>query len=719
MNQEFVIDGTDLICNLDKERLLAPLLQVLVALHESNHVFYCYFDADTRYKFDKDLDKQLYQSLIKFGLNNYFNQVSGGDADKLILKQATEINAIVISTDTFRNYYKDHTWLVDQRDDRLIRPNLIAGHLKIDKLGIKSEYEQDTIVLIKRLLNSLEKERNNLHGVIDKYKIERQFGFIKRHTGDKKLFFHKRKVVDETLDYTILETPVEFKIDVDQSGGIYYFCAIDIRQQQTEPQEVVLERLSTANKQLSHSKEFLYQQTIDLKEKYDKKIETWVRKNDDLLLENKELKDQLGLYKGNESQQQQHFKDQIAGLNKRIETLEQTIEKLTQIIQEKDALIFNLQKELEQLKAQRKAAIEALEKTKEEVNELAMTVDFQEEKIQHLDSDLQESLKLFEYKKLSQNEMATYEQLKKDYQVLLNSLQQKNSKINFLTNNLQDLQTQIGTVSPEVKQDSEIERLIARVNELENINQNLATQVEKIEESTQSPMSASITVEEPSIHLSKEALIPKKQPPKKVERVITYSELQIWWNNLEEQWKIAINQCVLSRGEITYIPDEDYLRSLFKRKKLDLVGSGILLFGLNQLSFKLTNLSGLKELTQITELNLSGHDLTSLEGIEKFEKLEFLNCTSNQVADLNIISQLTSLKTLIIQDNNLINLRKIEALQDLEYFNCLYNSKLKSIGKIKMIAALQTFSVDNYKTIIRLELEELQELNSKVEIRSI
>ena len=719
MNQEFVIDGTDLICNLDKERLLAPLLQVLIALHENNHVFYCYFDADTRYKFDKDLDKQLYQSLIKFGLNNYFNQVSGGDADKLILKQASEINAIVISTDNFRNYYQDHNWLVEQRDTRLVRPDIIAGNLKLDSLNIQTEYQADSIVLIKRLINSLEKERNNLYGVIDKYKQERQFGFIKRKYGDKKLFFHKRKVVDDKLDYTILETPVEFKIDVDKSGGIYYFCAVDIRQQQDEPQEEAIERLSTENKELSHSKEFLQQQTLEIKETYDKKIEELIRKNDDLILENKELKDQLGLYKGNESQQQQHFEDQIAGLNKRIETLEHTIEQLKKTISEKDQVILSLKKELEQLKAQRKAALAALDKKKEEVNELAMTIDFQEEKIQNLDDDLQESLKMFEYKKLTQNEQLTYEQLKKDYQVLLNSLQQKNSKINFLTNNLQDLQSQIGTVTTNTKQDNEIERLIARVNELENINSNLTQQVDKIEQSAKQKTVTVVEEEEPEIRLSKEALTPKKRPPKKKERFYTYDELQIWWHNLEDQWKIAINQCVLSRGEITHTPDEDYLRSLFKRKKFDLVGSGILLFGLNQLSFKLTNLSGLKELTQITELNLSGHDLRNLEGLENFERLEFLNCTSNQIGDLNVIRQLPNLKTLIIQDNNLQSLRGIEVLQNLEYLNCLYNSKLKSIGKIKLIDSLQTLSVDNYKTIIRLELEELQDLRPNLEIRSI
>ena len=166
-------------------------------------------------------------------------------------------------------------------------------------------------------------------------------------------------------------------------------------------------------------------------------------------------------------------------------------------------------------------------------------------------------------------------------------------------------------------------------------------------------------------------------------------------------------------------PDEDQLRSLLKRKKIDIVGSGILLFGLNQLSFKLTNLSGLDELSQVEELNISGHDLTSLRGVEHLEKVDFLNCTSNQITTIEEVGYLKNLKTLIIQDNDLVNVRGVEKLKQLEYFNCLYNSRLKSVIHVKELSNLQVFCVDNYKTIIRLELEELLAKNPSLELRNV
>lgn len=725
MNHEFVIDGTDIICNINQERLLAPLLQLLISLHERGHVFYCYFDADTRYKFERDLDKQLYQSIIKFGLTNYFNQISGGDADKLILKQATDINAKVVSTDNYRAYYDDYQWLLDEKSTRLIRPDVIADTFIVDKLDIKTPLNNDVTALAKELINRLEAERENLEGTIDKYKKERQFGFIKRRLGDKKLFFHKRKVTDKKLDYTILGSPVTFALDIDKSGGIYYFCAVDIKQKTAENKELVLNRLSKKNKELAVSKEFLQKQSLDLREAFEKQIDDLVRKNDNLLLENQELKKELNLHTSSKSTQVEKVKAERDHALAEVDHLGKEISQLNEIIQHKDQEIEDLKKEIEALLAQKKAALEALEEKQEESNELAIALDFQEEKIQSLDNDLRSAIKLMQIQKLGENEMTMYQQLKQDYEVLLGSLQQKNNQISFLTNNLSDLQQQVETLGTKPEQSIDIEDLVAKVNELEQVNLQLSEQLEKIEkgqpapkqesESNQSHFMAMNSI----IQLSKEATTRKRKPPKNPEKEATLQELEIWWYNLEDQWKIAFNQAILQKGETTFTPDEANLRSLFNRKKFDIVGSGILLFGLNQLSFKLTNLSGLKELTQIVELNLSGHDLTNLKGIEHFKQLEFLNCTSNKIRNFNELKYLTSLKTLIIQDNELQSLRHIEALNQLEYINCLYNHSIKSIGKVKLIDALQTICVENYKTIIRLELEDLKELRPALEIRNV
>jgi cold shock CspA family protein/peptidoglycan hydrolase CwlO-like protein len=728
IKREFVIDGTDLICNLTKERSLAPLLQLLIHLQQHEKPFYCYFDADTRYKFEKDIDRQLYQSLIKFGLNDCFNQATGGDADRLILKQADDIDSIIISTNTFKTFSNDYEWL--NTPNRLTKPLLIDNQLVIESIGIHIPLEMNTQILVVQLINALEKERDHLYGVVDRYKTDRDFGFIRRHTIDKKIFFHKKAVIDANLDFTKEGTPVSFKIEVDNSGGIYYFCAIEIREKQVVSQDEVVEQLAAEREQLSASKSFLQQQAVELKNSFERELKEVVKQNKALISDNEALKEQLSLHTGSENELIKRIKSERQEFDKRVANLEE-------IIKGKDTIILALKKEIEQLNAQKKAALKALEQKVREINTQALTIDFQQEKIVNLDEDLKAALRLMQSPRLDQSESLLYEQLKEEYDILIKTIGQKNSQIAFLNNNLQDLQSQIEEVnSPIPKTTSEIEQLIDKVKDLEINNQKLKLKIEDLENKnyqiiTKSNKPKIIESENDQeveafeegkttvVSLSDEAKQHRPKPPQKVIVEATRTELENWWYNLEEQWKIAFSQAVLNRGEVTSIPEEDQLRSLFKRKKIDIVGNGILFFGLNQLSIKLTNLSGLCELSQIEELNISGHDLKDLSDLDHLENLIFLNCTSNQITTMEHIQELQTLKSLIIQDNDLFTLQGLEHLHQLEYFNCLYNGRLTTIGKIKMLPKLQVFKVDSYKTIIRMELKDLEKINPKLEVHNV
>lgn len=728
IKREFVIDGTDIICQLSKERSLAPLLQLLILLQQQEKPFYCYFDADTRYKFEKDIDRQLYQSLIKFGLNDCFNQATGGDADRLILKQADDINSTIISTNTFETFSEDYEWL--SRSSRMIQPKIVDNQLVIEVLDIRIPLETDTQMLVTQLINALENERNHLHGVIDRYKADRDFGFIRRHTIDKKIFFHKKSVVDADLSFTKEGTPVSFKVDVDNSGGIYYFCAIEVQEKQAVSQDEMVEQLSAEREQLSASKSFLQQQAVELKNSFEREFKEVVKQNETLLSHNEGLKEQLSLYTNSENELVKRIKSERQEFDTRLTDL-------GTIIKQKESIIIALKKEIEQLNAQKKAALEALEQKVQESNTQALTIDFQQEKIINLDEDLKAALRLMQSARLDQSETLIYEQLKEEYDILIKTIGQKNSQIAFLNNNLQDLQSQVEQVnSPIPRASSEIEQLIDKVKDLEINNQKLKLKIEDLEkkkhqiinQTNKTTIIEQEEIPEPEpfeegkttvVSLSEQA---KQQRPKRPQKIIveaTRTELENWWYNLEEQWKIAFSQAVLNRGEVTTIPEEDQLRSLFKRKKIDIVGNGILFFGLNQLSIKLTNLSGLSELSQIEELNISGHDLRDLNGLDHLENLIFLNCTSNKITTMEHLQELQSLKTLIIQDNDLFTLQGIEHLQKLDYFNCLYNGRLTTIGKVRMLPKLQVFKVDSYKTIIRLELEELEKTNPKLEVHNV
>ena len=180
-----------------------------------------------------------------------------------------------------------------------------------------------------------------------------------------------------------------------------------------------------------------------------------------------------------------------------------------------------------------------------------------------------------------------------------------------------------------------------------------------------------------------------------------------WWD-LSDEWKKAFQHAFLRHGETVYLPSEKDLRALFSTTKLEIVGNGILLFGLEQLSFKLTDLTGLEHFTQLKELNLAGNQFKNLKGIEHLKNLELLNLTANQITTLRGIRHLKKLKYLFIRDNHLKNLSEIQHLKQLEVLDCMNNKRLNSIGKLLRTEMLQELYIYDFKSTIQLEIEQLK-----------
>lgn len=716
MNEEYIIDGTNIICNAEHENNFAPLLQLLLFLKEKGHHFYCYFDADTRYKFDKEVDKQIYQNLIKFGLNEHFIQVSNLDADEPLLKQAHSIGAKIISTDAFDGYYDTYPWLTEGK--RILKIDVIAEKLIIEALQINENLNRDTIQITEKLVNTLEKEAGNLHGIIDKYKKERQFGFIKRVHANKNIFFSKKAIVDKNLDYTVKGNEVTFKIELSKSGSIYYFSAANVRKKAIQTTAEVIETLAGENKVLKTTKDTLQQQTAKAKAELEQELEK-------LQVENEDLNKKIKTYKGTDSQRIKSLELEKQELIQKIDLLGEENRKLLENIEEK-------QVEIDKLTTQIAILFQEKNAQKVEVDELSIVVNAQNEKIKNLDEDLRSTLQMFEFQDLDEAENVQFQQLKKDYEVAKVALNQKNSKILFLLNNVNDLQKQLSLNTDEVvkqgKITGNIDTLFDRIQELEKANLELTEQMQNFSENkpktrrkhtkktTNENQSDSEDITAPSS--SRPATLDKKPVVREIEE-IPLSELHDWWHNLSEDWQKSFNQAVLSRGEILQMPTEEQLRSIFERKKIDIVGSGILLYGLNQLSFKLKDISGIKDLKQLTELNLSGHDFKDLKGIEAFQELETLNCTSNRIDTLEYIRQLENIRNLIIRDNNLSTLDGIDELEEVEYVNALYNQKLRSITGVEGLPNLQVLCVPGYKTKIIKQLEQLRKVNPNVEVRSV
>ena len=189
---------------------------------------------------------------------------------------------------------------------------------------------------------------------------------------------------------------------------------------------------------------------------------------------------------------------------------------------------------------------------------------------------------------------------------------------------------------------------------------------------------------------------------------MTKGDLENQWWALSDDWKKALQHAFLRHGETIFLPSERDLRALFSTEKLEVVGNGILLFGLEQLSFKLTDLSGLQYFSNLKELNIAGNALKKLSGIEYLKQLELLNLTANKLTTLRGIRHLKQLKNLFIRDNKITTLSEIQHLKKLVILDCLNNKKLKTIGKLSESETLQTLYIQDYKNNIHEEVKVLE-----------
>ena len=157
-----------------------------------------------------------------------------------------------------------------------------------------------------------------------------------------------------------------------------------------------------------------------------------------------------------------------------------------------------------------------------------------------------------------------------------------------------------------------------------------------------------------------------------------------WWDSLEEQWKKAFNDSVLSLGNITTKPSDENIQVIFNKTR---IAVGYDFYGL-------TNLSGLKHLTNLTSLDCSGNQLSSLTGLENCINLTYLGCSNNQLSSLTELENCTNLKNLICGGNELSSLTGIENCTNLTFLRCT-NNQLSSLTGLENCANLTTLWCSN------------------------
>ncbi len=674
MKELYVIDGTNLINVLSvntepDQRNLGPLLQLLLAIMDRNETFFCYFDASTRFMFEEgSMSRQMYDILIGLRIFDYFEQVSGGvQADKLILQQADATNSRVISMDTFTQFYDEFDWIERDGNFRLITADVIQNHLRVDQLGIKLGIEEkQTKEMALEMINRLEAERGNLSGNIKKYDSARRFGLIKRIKDGPTLLFHKNQVIDDNLDYTIAGQSVTFKIGFrfNKSKQMVDFCATDIE----ESKETIVEDLITDVEKLKQFQE-----------------------------ENTQLKELVsGLKKRNRE------------LSNDVHHLESENELKNQIIEDRDERIEALEEVIKQLKMEQKTIankhVQEVETLRLESNELAIAMDFQTQKIRSLDDDLQETLKLFKDHNVDATDLVLYQKMKENYQSLQYSVKQKDARIVFLRNNIQTLHDELEHLE---KTDfvKELQTLQQKIQSLEKINANLQVRLNNI---IPNPVERKIKIK------SEEKTIEKVN--EKTITTVTSENLTNWWRSLSDDWQFAFNKVFFEKEESIERPSDSELRSLLVTENIEIIGDRIFFGGFKRLTFKLLNLSGLKELNQLQTINLSGHKINNTNGLNHLKNLKVLNLTSNDLTEIGYSPAFQSVTSLILRDNLLTTLDGLEQFKSLQFLDISNNPTVTSLLPLDHLEHLEALSI-GYAPNLKKQMVRLKMMRPNIDIR--
>ena len=133
---------------------------------------------------------------------------------------------------------------------------------------------------------------------------------------------------------------------------------------------------------------------------------------------------------------------------------------------------------------------------------------------------------------------------------------------------------------------------------------------------------------------------------------------------------------------------------------------------LNLSGNQISKLEGLDHLTSLTGLDLSGNQISKLEGLDHLTSLTWLDLSDNQIAKLEGLASLTSLTRLYLSDNQIA---KLEGLDHLTSLTWLYLSD-NQIAKLEGLASLTSLTWLDLSDNQIATLEGLNALTSLTEL---
>jgi hypothetical protein len=149
-----------------------------------------------------------------------------------------------------------------------------------------------------------------------------------------------------------------------------------------------------------------------------------------------------------------------------------------------------------------------------------------------------------------------------------------------------------------------------------------------------------------------------------------------WWSGLEPQWKKAFNEASFEKGPVEDLPSREDLDWLLTTSVLRLAGPKA---AYPNLSFELTNLSGVTQMKALETLSITDHAIQSLTPLSGILGIKSLFLNNNKIDSLDGIQQLEALEMLYLQNNNITSISLLGTLYHLKEVY-LSDNKLTSLA---------------------------------------
>ena len=135
---------------------------------------------------------------------------------------------------------------------------------------------------------------------------------------------------------------------------------------------------------------------------------------------------------------------------------------------------------------------------------------------------------------------------------------------------------------------------------------------------------------------------------------------QNWWEQLEPQWKEVFG--LIATGHQNE-PTNVELETIFSIPTIRLAGPTA---PYPNMQFELTNLSGLRYLSNLSILIITHHKIENIEVLSHLTNLKSLFLFNNNIKSLHGIEALTQLEQLYVQCNQITSIKPIEQLINLK-----------------------------------------------------